>query len=482
MNIHRVNFGKKSQQDRERKFPNQPKPNLTNDSTDRGSSKDRLEDFIVGLTGADPKRLKDPKFESDRQKYLCIGTSVVYTALLAGCSGGSAFFAAVKVIDLSLGFGAIWAAIILNIDRYILNSMAPKPGKQPNFFQKLLAASPRLLFSVIIGLVLSTPLTLKIFEKEINAHIEQNFIKVEKVQKQAKQNELKQVTKKVDTIEQLINELKKNKSAKQDELTKEIQGQIGSGQQGEGAAAKSIRKNIDRIESDIATEEAAKTQEQQKIQPEIDRIERKYERESKIRQDSDGFLSRFAAREEIKHQNPAAGLAINGIECLLIAIEIIPLLIKLMSRDGLYEEEVKLTQENLSNQIKREAEYNGKLQEKQQSLDYKNLDKDLQLETLFADSSQDPQSFKLLVERLELDYSLKLELRNKLLGKLIESVKQYNLSKQELDSILDVYGEDLSESDRTAYINLFAQLQKLDREDLQRVVTLFQSSKQRKAS
>jgi hypothetical protein len=482
MNIHRVNFGKKSQQDRERKFPNQPKPNPTTDSTDRGSSKDKIEDFIVTLAGADAKLLKEPKFESDRKKYVCIGTSVLFTALLAGCSGGYAFFAAVKVIDLSLGFGAIWTGIVLNIDRSILISMAPKPGKQPNWFQKLVAASPRLLLSVIIGLVISTPLTLKIFEKEIDAHIEQNFIKVEKVQKQAKQNELKQVTKKVDTIEQRINELKKNKSAKQDELTKEIQGKIGSWQEGEGAAAKSIRKNIDRIESDIAKEEAAKNQEQQKIQAEVDRIERKYDRESKIRQDSDGFLNRFAAREEIKHQNPAAGLAINGIEFLLIAIEVIPLLIKLMSKDGLYEEEVKLTQENLSNQIKREAEYNAKLQEKQQSLDYKNVDKDLQMETLFADSSQDTQSFKSLVERLELDYSLKLDLRNKLLDKLIESVKQHNLSKQELDSILSVYGEDMSESDRTAYTNLFAQLQKLDREDLQHVVTLFQSVKQRKAS
>jgi hypothetical protein len=475
MNIYRGNFGAKSNRYANRKSQKQQKYNPINLPLDPTLVKNNTEDFLVGfLAGADAKLLKQPQFAQDRKKYVSIGTSVLLTALLAAGSGGYAFFAAVKVIDLSVGFGVLWAAMILNIDRAMLISMSPKPGKQPNFIQKLATAIPRLLLSIAIGVVISTPLTLKIFEKEINAQIQQDFVKVEKVQIAAKEAEVKKIQSNLPEIEARINKLKDKKNAKQDELDREIQGEIGSGKQGEGSASKSIRENIKKIEADLAKEEAAKVKAQQSIQPEIDRIEQKYARESKIRQDSDGFLNRFAAREEIKHHNPAAGLAIHSLELLFIAIEVAPLLIKLMSKDGNYEEAIKLAQKNTINRIEKEAEYQANIQSKQQFIDYENQANELERKTLLAKMYKDPQSFNLLLKMFELD-SLKLDFRNKILDKLIESIEKHNISKQEFDSILSTYGDNLNDRDRATYTELFTQLQVLSQEDLQRTVTLLRS-------
>ncbi|KYC37066.1 hypothetical protein WA1_46365 [Scytonema hofmannii PCC 7110] len=475
MNIyHRSNFGRKSARSIYRKSQQQQTSSIINPQSFK-DKKDKVEEFLISFcAAADFKLLKKPEFERERKKYVSIGTSVIFTALLASCSGGYAFFTAVKAINLSVGFGILWGAMILNIDRAMLINMSPKSGKQPNFFQKLVVASPRLLLSIAIGVIISTPLTLKIFEKEINAQIEQDFVKVEKVQQEAKKNEINKVKVELEKIESRIQELKKNKTAKQDELIEEIQGKIGSGKEGEGAAAKSIKESIKKIEDDIAKEEVAKVKEEQRIQPEIEQINQKYDRESNIRKDSDGFLNRFATREKIKHHNPTAGLAIHGVEFLLIAIEVFPLLIKLMSKDGNYEEAIKLEQENTLKNIKKQAENNVEIQERQQLIDYEYQTNDLDRQVLLAKSAKDPQSFNILLKMFELD-SLKLDLYNKLLDKLIESINRHNTSQQDFDSIISIYGNSLSDHERATYADLFAQLQKLSQKDLQRTITLLKS-------
>ena len=379
MNIHNDNFGKKSAPRIDRNAQQQ-KSKPTDVPVKQKSRTDNIENFLLEfLAGADAKLLKEPALAQDRKKYVSIATSVLLTGLMAGCSGGYAFFTAVRVIDLSIGFGIIWGGMILNIDRAMLISMSPKPNKNSggwadfwNFFQKSSVAFPRILLSLGLGLVISTPLTLKVFEKEITAQIEQNFVEVEKVQMAAKEAEIKKAQAKLVDIEARIDKINTRKSDKQDGLERELQG-AGSGKKGDGKISKALRENLNKTEADLAKEEAAKAQEQQRIQPEIDRIEQKYARESKIRQDSDGFLNRFAAREELKHRNPAAGLAIHGLEFLLIAIEVAPLLIKLMSKEGNYEEAIKLAHENTSNRIKKEAETRAKVQAKQQAIDYEIL-------------------------------------------------------------------------------------------------------------
>ena len=61
-------------------------------------------------------------------------------------------------------FGLIWGLLIFNLDRFIVSTIKKNDSKWKEFLQ----AFPRLILAMIIAIVISKPLELKIFEKEIN--------------------------------------------------------------------------------------------------------------------------------------------------------------------------------------------------------------------------------------------------------------------------------------------------------------------------
>ncbi len=114
-------------------------------------------------SGADPDLLEDsPK--SERIKYAGIGGTVFFTALMATLASSYAFYIVFDQLYLAASFGLIWGLLIFNLDRYIVSTII----KQDQFRKELLQASPRIILAVIIALVISKPLELKIFEKEID--------------------------------------------------------------------------------------------------------------------------------------------------------------------------------------------------------------------------------------------------------------------------------------------------------------------------
>jgi hypothetical protein len=108
----------------------------------------------------------------EKSKYFGIGGTIVFTALMASLAGGYAFFTAFKSVSLSVFFGIFWGSLIFNLDRYIVSSFGVGDGKKTISWQEIKEALPRLLMAVILGIVIATPLELKIFEKEIEVEIE----------------------------------------------------------------------------------------------------------------------------------------------------------------------------------------------------------------------------------------------------------------------------------------------------------------------
>jgi hypothetical protein len=74
-------------------------------------------------------------------------------------------------VYLSVPFGIFWGMLIFNLDRYIVASFGVGDGKKTISKQEIIEAAPRLAMAFILGLVISTPLELKLFEKEINVEI-----------------------------------------------------------------------------------------------------------------------------------------------------------------------------------------------------------------------------------------------------------------------------------------------------------------------
>lgn len=122
-----------------------------------------LRRFFILCSGADRDILSDCS-EGEQNKYAGIGATVFFTALMAWLASGYALYTVFDSIWAALGFGLIWGLLIFNLDRYIVSTMR----KRDHFGKELLQASPRILLAVIIAVVISKPLEMKIFEKEID--------------------------------------------------------------------------------------------------------------------------------------------------------------------------------------------------------------------------------------------------------------------------------------------------------------------------
>ena len=135
---------------------------------------DKLNRFFWFCSGAHIPTLE--KYPSEQNKYTGIGATIFFTGLFAALSGGYAMYFVFKGDDLAvifaIIFGFLWGAAIFNMDRYIVSSI----NKSASTNKQLLQATPRILLAIMIGMVISRPIELKIFDKEIKERLKVSYL------------------------------------------------------------------------------------------------------------------------------------------------------------------------------------------------------------------------------------------------------------------------------------------------------------------
>src|SRR5471030_1242540 len=161
--------------------------------------------FFWFCSGAHIDTLK--KYPIEHNKYVGIGATIFFTALFASLSGGYAmyfvFAGNVFAVVFAIIFGLIWGTAIFNMDRYIVSSI----DKQGTANQQIIQASPRILLAIMIGIVISRPLELKIFDKEIRQKLKTAYLKGQH--------------RKIDTLQKTYNEKYGMELGKNSDLKKE---------------------------------------------------------------------------------------------------------------------------------------------------------------------------------------------------------------------------------------------------------------------
>ncbi|MFY0630621.1 MAG: DUF4407 domain-containing protein [Flavobacteriaceae bacterium] len=145
-----------------------------------------LKNFFLLCSGIDLK-LIDTCSNGEQNKYAGIGATVFFTAVMATLAASYALYTVFDNIYTALFFGLIWGLLIFNLDRFIVSTIKKSNSK----WKELLQATPRLILAMIIAVVISKPLELKIFEKEINQVLltEKNQMTLENKEQIAKQFE-----------------------------------------------------------------------------------------------------------------------------------------------------------------------------------------------------------------------------------------------------------------------------------------------------
>jgi Domain of unknown function (DUF4407) len=113
---------------------------------------------LIWLSGAEPEILAN--FKHDRPKYIGTGGAVLFTSCIAAMSMAFAVHMALKApVATAILCGLAWGTGILSLDRWLVSTMTRRQG--------LLLAVPRVMLALLFSVVISTPLTLQIFNSEI---------------------------------------------------------------------------------------------------------------------------------------------------------------------------------------------------------------------------------------------------------------------------------------------------------------------------
>lgn len=151
----------------------------------------RIKNFFLFCSGAHLDLLRQEDCKNEHNKYIGIGSAVFFTAVFAFMSASYALYTVFrdssyessthstdyKAVGIAVVFGLIWAGFIFSLDRYIVSTLKKENGKYSNNqtlngllnrLVEILKASPRIALAILLALVISKPLELKIFEKEIS--------------------------------------------------------------------------------------------------------------------------------------------------------------------------------------------------------------------------------------------------------------------------------------------------------------------------
>lgn len=288
------------------------------------------------------------KCPTESSKYSGIGATVLFTGLFAALAAGYSLFTVFDNYYAATFFGLLWGLMIFNLDRFIVSSMR----KESRAGKELIMATPRILLAILISVVIAKPLELKIFDKEIQPELlvmEQEKRIVQESNVRARFNGEQDSLKK--QIQVLTDQITAHR-ARYNELVRiaqeEADGTGGSRRKNPGPIYKVKRADADMAEKDLAFIIQQNTPRIKQLQEALDHSKAAVALEiSSIEGKSiDGPAARIEALARLTKASDAIWWAHWFILLLFIAVETSPVLVKLISGKGPYDNLLKIEEHN----------------------------------------------------------------------------------------------------------------------------------------
>lgn len=219
-------------------------------------------------------------------------------------------------------------------------------GKHSISWAEIRSGLPRIIMAIFLGLVISTPLGMKIFSDQIDSQllqdngkrIEQAKLAYKNLYDELDKYELQKhnIHEEGDTIQKAIDQAEKD-------LKDEIEGQSLNGQPGKGPVYSGKERYIEQLKSSRTRWETLKRPDIERLDKDISRVKEEIRRhEEQIDKDAtqNGFAVRYEAFENVTswHDHPALALVALMITLLFVIIETAPTFLKMMMEDGPYDD------------------------------------------------------------------------------------------------------------------------------------------------
>lgn len=293
-----------------------------------------LKNFFILCSGAD-KDILEGCSEGEQTKYVGIGATVFFTAVMAFIASTYALFTVFDNVYPALLFGLVWSLLIFNLDRFIVSTIR----KRDKFGSEFLQATPRIILAVIIAIVISKPLEIKIFEKEINTVLlkEKNAMALSNKKEVANyfKSDLDKNKTEIDSLKSDITKKEKEVNTLYETYITEAEGTAGTKKLGKGPVFKEkIAKHnlaaaqLDTIRKTNLAKIAEKESKSKLLQADLDK---KITETQPIIDGFDGLMARINALDKLPW------LPSFFIMLLFLAIETSPIIAKLLSPKGEYD-------------------------------------------------------------------------------------------------------------------------------------------------
>lgn len=293
-----------------------------------------LQSFFILCSGAD-KNLLEGCSQGEKTKFVGIGATVFFTAVMAFLASAYALFTVFDSVYPAIAFGIVWSLLIFNLDRFIVSTIRKRDKLSAEFLQ----ATPRFLLAIIIAIVISKPLEIKIFEKEINTVLlkEKNAMALKNKKEVADyfKTDLDKNKAEVDKLKLEISTKEKEVNTLYETYIAEAEGTAGTKKLGKGPVFKEkiakhdlSKKELDTLLKNNLAKIAVLEKENKKLEADLDK---KVTQTQPIIDGFDGLMARINAL------NSLPWLPSFFIMLLFLAIETSPIIAKLLSPKGEYD-------------------------------------------------------------------------------------------------------------------------------------------------
>lgn len=323
-----------------------------------------LNEFLWSCSGADKPLLR--MCHGDWSKKAGIGGTIFGTAVLALLSGAYAAYTVSSAIWVAILVGAIWGLFIFNLDRYLVNSMY-SDGTSKITPQEWRCAMPRLIIALFIGLVISAPVEMMMFDGKIQDYIQSVNQRSQSTNEiLASNSSLLELKQSVDRQEFIVDSLNSQVKKYSDMFTKEV---IDERRPGYGERAKQIenvlnsaREQLPAAESKLDTLHDAYNTLYSQVHCDVvkrDSLENDFSTRLESLFKVTGFYKPAESGYDRDH-NPLFWVRLL-VTCFFMIIEIIPVLAKMMADNGRYEKYLILEANTMDKLFSYEDEKQGAL-------------------------------------------------------------------------------------------------------------------------
>src|SRR5215475_6994319 len=304
----------------------------------------RLKRFFWFCSGADMAILRTWDCSTEHNTYAGIGATIVLTAVLASLSGGYALWTVFQSAPSAITFGLLWGILIFNLDRYIVMSLHKSRGGFGALCRQVATASPRLLLALLIASVITLPLELKIFEREILDQLERNHQRTLNNDIQSlepKYSEIADLEEQNHLLTAAITEKEGQRNDAFQEVQGEASGNRGTGIRGAGLVWRQKTAFLVQLNQELHDLHAQNTAQIQRNQARIGELKKARETEiaqkTVILHDANGLLARLEVLYDLLQEHTTTAIAFGLIAAMFVVIETAPVVVKLLATYGPYD-------------------------------------------------------------------------------------------------------------------------------------------------